>query len=142
MFRKIESLPKQKMLIFFLVLSFQVVLLLFSYKLLHPDHFYLVRGNHETEEITKMYGFYAEVRHKYDDRMYNAIQDVFAWLPIAHLVNGSVLCMHGGLCSRDGVTLDDIRGIERGRQPERDTIMCDLLWSDPQVSLNAIISLF
>lgn len=40
--------------------------------------------------------------------------------------------MHGGLFSEDGVTLDDIRKIERNRQPPDSGPMCDLLWSDPQ----------
>ena len=41
---------------------------------------------------------------------------------------------HGGLFSRDDVTLADIRATERNRQPPEDGIMCELLWSDPQVS--------
>lgn len=40
--------------------------------------------------------------------------------------------MHGGLFSRDDVTLDDIRSTDRNRQPPEDGIMCELLWSDPQ----------
>ena len=52
----------------------EVIFTLFSYKLLNPDSFFLVRGNHETEEITKIYGFHTEVKEKYDEKMYNAIQ--------------------------------------------------------------------
>ena len=60
---------------------------------------------------------------------------MFSWLPVAHCVGGAVLVMHGGLSRRDGVTLEDIRRIQRGGlNPERDGLMCDLLWSDPQVS--------
>lgn len=40
--------------------------------------------------------------------------------------------MHGGLFSRDDVTLDDIRVTDRNRQPPEEGIMCELLWSDPQ----------
>lgn len=40
--------------------------------------------------------------------------------------------MHGGLFSRDDVTLNDIREINRNRQPPEEGLMCDLLWSDPQ----------
>ena len=40
--------------------------------------------------------------------------------------------MHGGLFSKDGVTLDDIRKIDRNRQPPEDGLMCELMWSDPQ----------
>ncbi len=64
---------------------------------------------------------------------FSLLQEVFSWLPVAHCVNGSVLVMHGGLSRQDGVTLQDIRNIERGGQPDRDSLMCDLLWSDPQV---------
>ena len=40
--------------------------------------------------------------------------------------------MHGGLFSRDDISLDDIRQTDRNRQPPEDGIMCELLWSDPQ----------
>jgi len=41
--------------------------------------------------------------------------------------------VHGGLFSKDGVTLDDIRAIDRhGKQPGNDGLMCELLWTDPQ----------
>lgn len=40
--------------------------------------------------------------------------------------------MHGGLFSQDGVTIEDLRKIERNRQPPEEGLMCDLLWSDPQ----------
>ena len=39
---------------------------------------------------------------------------------------------HGGLFKEDGVRLDDIRKVDRKRQPPEEGIMCDLLWSDPQ----------
>ena len=41
--------------------------------------------------------------------------------------------MHGGLCEQEGVTLDDLRKIDRNRQPPDSGMMCDLLWSDPQI---------
>ncbi|KAJ7747362.1 phosphoprotein phosphatase [Mycena metata] len=41
--------------------------------------------------------------------------------------------VHGGLFSKDGVTLEDIRKIPRiGRQPGQEGLMCELLWTDPQ----------
>lgn len=40
--------------------------------------------------------------------------------------------MHGGLFSSDNVTTDDLRAVERNRQPPEEGIMCELLWSDPQ----------
>lgn len=43
--------------------------------------------------------------------------------------------MHGGLFADDNVTIDDIRKVDRNRQPPESGIMCDLLWSDPQPQL-------
>jgi serine/threonine-protein phosphatase 5 len=40
--------------------------------------------------------------------------------------------MHGGLFSEDNVRLDDLRKIDRNRQPPDSGYMCELLWSDPQ----------
>ena len=41
--------------------------------------------------------------------------------------------VHGGLFSKDGVTLDDVKKIDRyGKQPGQEGLMCELLWTDPQ----------
>jgi serine/threonine-protein phosphatase 5 len=39
--------------------------------------------------------------------------------------------VHGGLFSRDGVTLDDLREVDRNREPPDEGLMCECLWSDP-----------
>ena len=38
---------------------------------------------------------------------------------------------HGGLFNQEGVTLEDIRKVDRFREIPDDGIMCDLLWADP-----------
>ncbi|KAK2502407.1 hypothetical protein MC885_010717, partial [Smutsia gigantea] len=91
-----------------------------------------VDRNHETDNMNQIYGFEGEVKAKYTAQMYELFSEVFEWLPLAQCINGKVLIMHGGLFSEDGVTLDDIRKIERNRQPPDSGPMCDLLWSDPQ----------
>ncbi|XP_061434540.1 serine/threonine-protein phosphatase 5 [Lethenteron reissneri] len=112
--------------------SVEVILVLFGFKLLYPDHFHLMRGNHETDNMNQMYGFEGEVKAKYTAQMFDFFSEVFQWLPLAMCINSRVLIMHGGLFSEDGVTLDDIRKIDRNRQPPDSGPMCDLLWSDPQ----------
>ncbi|PKK16767.1 serine/threonine-protein phosphatase 5 [Columba livia] len=81
--------------------------------------------------MNQIYGFEGEVKAKYTAQMFALFSEVFEWLPLAQCINGRVLIMHGGLFSEDGVTLDDIRKIERNRQPPDSGPMCDLLWSDP-----------
>ncbi|XP_071832133.1 serine/threonine-protein phosphatase 5-like [Apostichopus japonicus] len=112
--------------------SVEVILTLFCFKLLYPNHFFLSRGNHESETMNQMYGFFGEVRSKYTTQMAELFTEVYNWLPLAHLINKKVLVMHGGLFSSDDVTLDDIRKVDRNRQPPDSGIMCELLWSDPQ----------
>ncbi|KAL5474836.1 hypothetical protein EMCRGX_G026856 [Ephydatia muelleri] len=112
--------------------SVECILTLFGFKLLYPTHFFLARGNHETENMNQLYGFEGEVKSKYTPLMYQVFSEVFNHLPLAHLIDKKVLVMHGGLFSNDDVTLDDIRKVDRNRQPPEEGIMCELLWSDPQ----------
>ncbi|XP_026333326.1 serine/threonine-protein phosphatase 5 [Hyposmocoma kahamanoa] len=115
--------------------SVECIFTLFSFKLLYPDHFYMSRGNHETLDMNRMYGFRGEVTSKYSSQMADLFTEVYNWLPLAHCINNRVLVMHGGLFSKDDVTLEDIRKVDRNKQPPEDGIMCELLWSDPQPML-------
>ncbi|XP_071507898.1 serine/threonine-protein phosphatase 5-like [Diadema antillarum] len=113
--------------------SVEVIFTLFGFKLLYPDHFHLSRGNHESDTMNQMYGFYGEVKSKYTPVMAELFTEVYNWLPLAQLINNKVLVMHGGLFSQDDVTLDDLRAIKRNMQPPESGPMCELLWSDPQL---------
>ncbi|XP_064599585.1 serine/threonine-protein phosphatase 5-like [Liolophura sinensis] len=112
--------------------SVECIFTLLGFKLLYPDHFFMARGNHESVTMNQMYGFEGEVKSKYSQQMADLFTEVFNWLPLAHCINKKVLVMHGGLFSEDTVTLDDIRKIERNKQPPDSGPMCELLWSDPQ----------
>ena len=59
-------------------------------------------------------------------------RETFCWLPLAYCLNAQVLVLHGGLFQSDDVTLDDIRAVDRFREPPDSGIMCECLWSDPQ----------
>ena len=41
------------------------------------------------------------------------------------------MVLHGGLFSKDGITLDQIRNENRIKEPPESGIMCESLWSDP-----------
>ncbi|XP_022203381.2 serine/threonine-protein phosphatase 5 [Nilaparvata lugens] len=111
--------------------SVECIFTLFGFKLLYPNHFFMSRGNHESQTMNQMYGFEGEVKEKFSSQMSNLFTEVFNWLPLAHCINQRVLVMHGGLFSKDDVTLDALREIDRNRQPPEDGLMCELLWSDP-----------
>lgn len=111
--------------------SIEVLMTLLAWKLCYPDHFHMLRGNHETRNMNKIYGFEGEVKEKYDEPVMNLFSDMFCCLPLAAVINTKILVLHGGLFSRDGVTLEDIRRINRFMEPPESGLMAELLWSDP-----------
>lgn len=114
--------------------SAEIAILLYSLKLLNPDSIYLNRGNHETDDMNAVYGFEGEVKHKYNERTFKLFSESFSALPLAHLIGGAYFVVHGGLFSKDGVTLDDIRAYSRfsRKQPGNSGLMMEMLWTDPQ----------
>ena len=111
--------------------SFETVTTLMAFKLLYPDAVFLSRGNHETVGMNKMYGFEGEVKHKYDETVLQLFQEMFQTLPLGHIIQDQVFVTHGGLFTKDGVTIDDIQKVHRFREPD-EGLMCEMLWSDPR----------
>ena len=111
--------------------SIEVLLILYSLKLLFPDHVFLLRGNHECALISRCYGFRDEcVRFFKTKRVYHRFCGSFSHLPLAATVNGEVFCVHGGL-SPSISFLDDIAQIKKPLKDVSSSIAEDLLWSDP-----------
>ncbi len=54
-----------------------MVLLLLCFKAVYPNHLHMSRGNHETLNMNKIYGFEGEVKAKYDQRMFQLFTEVF-----------------------------------------------------------------
>ncbi|KAK3190549.1 Palmitoyl-protein thioesterase 1 [Lecanicillium sp. MT-2017a] len=114
--------------------SCEIALLLYAYKWLRPNCFFLNRGNHETDDMNKVYGFEGEVKAKYNERIFKLFSESFSALPLATLVGDKYLVLHGGLFSDDKITLEDIRKLNRHnqRQPGQSGLMMEMLWTDPQ----------
>ncbi|KAI9572138.1 phosphoprotein phosphatase [Boletus coccyginus] len=134
--------------------SIEVILTAFAYKWLYPNRMFINRGNHEAKDMNRTYGFEGEAKHKHGEQTYKLFAHVFTEMPLATLVSATkpstditpktilspeklkrYFVVHGGLFSKDGVTLEEIRKIPRiGRQPGQEGLMCEclLLWTDPQ----------
>lgn len=112
--------------------SVEVILTLLLFKLTCPDGIYLTRGNHETKNMNKIYGFEGEVKAKYDDKMFVLFLEVFSHLPLAATIENVIFVTHGGIPPTP-TTLEEIRTVKRNYDnPPESGLMSDLLWSDPQ----------
>lgn len=112
--------------------SVEVILTLFAFKCMSPSAMHLARGNHESKNMNKIYGFEGEVKSKLSEAFVELFAEVFCCLPLGHVINDKVFVVHGGLFSVDGVKLSDIRAIDRFCEPPEEGLMCEILWSDPQ----------
>ncbi|ODQ63104.1 Metallo-dependent phosphatase [Nadsonia fulvescens var. elongata DSM 6958] len=110
--------------------SLETMLLLFCYKIKYPENVFLLRGNHESASISKVYGFYDECKRRANVKVWKTFVDVFNTLPIAATVGGKIFCVHGGL-SPYLTSLNDIKSIVRPTDVPDLGLLADLLWSDP-----------
>ncbi|ODQ81851.1 hypothetical protein BABINDRAFT_45736 [Babjeviella inositovora NRRL Y-12698] len=114
--------------------SLESFLLLLCLKVRYPDRMTLIRGNHESRQITQVYGFYDECVRKYGSaNVWRYCCEVFDYLSLGALIGGAggVFCIHGGL-SPDIDAINQIRLLDRKQEVPHEGAMCDLLWSDPE----------
>ncbi|CAG8611830.1 7048_t:CDS:2, partial [Cetraspora pellucida] len=110
--------------------SLETILLLLCYKIKFPENFFLLRGNHECANVTRVYGFYDECKRRSNVKTWKTFVDVFNCIPIAAIVANKIFCVHGGL-SPSLSSMNEIRGIQRPTDVPDNGLLNDLLWSDP-----------
>lgn len=111
--------------------SLETVTLLMALKVRYRHRITILRGNHESRQITQVYGFYDECLRKYGNaNVWKHFTDTFDYLPMTAVVSDRIFCLHGGL-SPSIDTLDHARDLDRVQEVPHEGPMCDLVWSDP-----------
>ena len=118
--------------------SVEVILLLYALKVLFPKHINMIRGNHECESITAVYGFKRECYSFLSARLYRKLVKSFASLPYAAIVNDRYFCVHGGISPE----LDSIESISELPKPmisAESDLANDIVWSDPSGDVSGFV---
>lgn len=104
-------------------------------KILYPDDFYMIRGNHEFDEICDHCGFFTDITSLYGDaKIYSSFIKTFSYMPLAASIDDDALCVHGGI----GPSLFMISQVESMQRPITkcdDKALIEILWSDPKPSI-------
>lgn len=111
----------------------ETICLLLAFKVHYPETFHLLRGNHESENICSFYGFLDECLNKFDKNIFDVFVTVFDCMPVAAIVEGKMFCVHAGI-SPELMSFDQIRNIPRPVPIPDYGLLCDLVWSDPDLS--------
>ncbi|KAJ6236334.1 serine/threonine-protein phosphatase pp2a-related [Anaeramoeba flamelloides] len=111
--------------------SIETFLLLLTLKVKYPDKMTLIRGNHESRQITQVYGFYDECMKKFgNSSVWRYCTEIFDYLSLSAIVENQIFCVHGGLSPKID-QINQIRLIDRKTEVPHEGAMCDMLWSDP-----------
>jgi diadenosine tetraphosphatase ApaH/serine/threonine PP2A family protein phosphatase len=116
--------------------SFETLLIILILKIKYPQNVFVVRGNHETFELSSQFGFKEQIIEMYQkDSLFQEFVDLFSYLPLGAVIDDQYFCCHGGI----GPSFSKLSQIEQIKRPVRQSfqncpekdIILDLLWSDP-----------
>jgi serine/threonine-protein phosphatase PP1 catalytic subunit len=74
--------------------SLETILLLMCYKIKYPENFFLLRGNHECANVTRVYGFYDECKRRCNVKVWKTFVDTFNCVCCPVSYSPSVLTKH------------------------------------------------
>ncbi|MFX1369016.1 MAG: metallophosphoesterase [Promethearchaeota archaeon] len=90
----------------------------------------MIRGNHESREVSSRYGFRDAVLDQYSKETYDTYCNAFKVLPLAGFTRSGVFACHGGI--PEGVnSLEEIQKLNRMYEDFTSPTLWQLVWNDP-----------
>lgn len=120
--------------------SCEVIFLLYTLKCLYKDDIYIIRGNHEFQDMGEHYGFKEECIKKIrintplynGNELFRKVVDTFKYLPIAAILNDKIFCVHGGISALINSREELLKLNKVGDQfIIDDSVQAEFLWNDP-----------
>ncbi|KAH9529830.1 hypothetical protein DERF_003692 [Dermatophagoides farinae] len=110
----------------------EVVIFLFCFKILAPNNFYMIRGNHEIRDVQRRFTFFAECEKRLSVEIWDLINDCFDCMPLAAVIDDCIFGVHGGIPATIS-TIKQIYDIPTPlSNPLRQNIAAwEMLWNDP-----------
>lgn len=113
--------------------AIEIFTTLLTMKLINPNAIHILRGNHETKEMTNSYGFRKEVLQKYGPKTLQKFHQFFTSLPFGAVAEKTLFVVHGGLGPQSvHMTIDEINKINRRQDGDNHEVVEELLWADPR----------
>jgi diadenosine tetraphosphatase ApaH/serine/threonine PP2A family protein phosphatase len=118
----------------------ECLLIVLALKILHPERYYILRGNHETVQMNKSYGFYRVFTQKFarSDR-FAEISQLYKTMPICAVINDSTLCLHGGIPQNSEVLPKlkelGLKKVDKTVPPVVEEGIYEIMWNDPKQML-------
>ncbi len=122
----------------------ECLVFILALKILEPNKFYILKGNHETLEMNQAYGFFYEFSQGFDnfDR-YKEILAVYNVLPICATINKEILCLHGGIPEDINIIqkLKDFnpKDLDNSLLKTLEVGIFQIMWNDPKSGLSGFM---
>lgn len=124
----------------------ECLILVLILKILKPNTYYLLKGNHETLEMNQYYGFYRDFTTRFTNRgNFEDILALYSVLPYAAIINNKILCVHGGI-PEDAEFLNKLKGYKtKDLTLVWDSLseqLMQITWNDPKENIKGFIGSF
>jgi diadenosine tetraphosphatase ApaH/serine/threonine PP2A family protein phosphatase len=112
--------------------SLNTFLYLSCLKIRDPERFFMLRGNHESRQVSHVYGLYEETLLNYGHvQIWTICNEVFDLLPMGAVLDRRLFAVHGGL-SPELPYVYMINAFDRQTDLPEKGALADLCWSDPE----------